>query len=351
MAKQKNTTSNNSTGGPQEKKGLGLGFWIVGGLLFAGAVTGGVILWTRSKKKKSSGGSGDSADFPEKDTTNTSNKKPRTGGGGSSGGGSTSRPRSRPTGEGSFPLRKGSKGTRVGRIQRALMAKFGRGILPKYKDDNDWGTETENAIRSAGWPSVITEKIYSDFFGDTSGAGPATSGGSSSSGGGGQKSSGPSVITNHHGEAWNLFQAAKKGDWTKANSILSRMRNVEDYKKFRASFRQWKFNGLVSFSPLNAMFHVFGSSRRSELTRHFSRMGLVIRDGKWSLSGLGNMPSVGRMLRLRNRAAIWTDDGLSITIPEGLVLGREILTAGGFTRFVNGNGEQYFVHTKDVEFG
>jgi len=349
MDNQKNTTSKTGSGDAQEKKGLGLGFWIVGGLLFAGAVTGGVILWTKSKKKKSGGGGGGSEDFPENDTTTTTPKKrPASGGGGSGGGRSNPKPI---TGEGSFPLRKGSKGTRVGRIQRALMAKFGRGILPKYKDDNDWGGETERAIRQAGWPSIITEKIFKDFFGNTSGSGAASSGGSASSGSGGQSSQGASVITNHHAEAWNLFNAGKKGDWTKANAILSKMKNVEDYKKFRVSFRQWKFNGLVSFSPLNAMFSVFGSGHRSELTKHFSRMGLVIRDGKWSLSGLGNMPTLGRMARLRNRAAIWTDDGLSITIPGGLVLGREIRTGGGFTRFVNGNGEEYFVHTKDVEFG
>src|SRR5437899_11515365 len=41
-----------------------------------------------------------------------------------------------------FPLAKGSKGNNVRLLQEALIAKYGKSILPKYGADGDFGTET-----------------------------------------------------------------------------------------------------------------------------------------------------------------------------------------------------------------
>jgi hypothetical protein len=50
-----------------------------------------------------------------------------------------------PTPNTDFPLRKGSKGTLVKRLQQAI----GVDKLPKYKDDGDFGNETLNALKAA----------------------------------------------------------------------------------------------------------------------------------------------------------------------------------------------------------
>ena len=45
-----------------------------------------------------------------------------------------------------FPLKKGSKGSKVGELQEAILI-FNKNILPKYGADKDFGTETEDAVK------------------------------------------------------------------------------------------------------------------------------------------------------------------------------------------------------------
>ena len=56
---------------------------------------------------------------------------------------------------GDFPLKKGSKGGNVKLLQEALLAKYGKSILPKYGADGDFGTETLSALKKLGLPSSI----------------------------------------------------------------------------------------------------------------------------------------------------------------------------------------------------
>ena len=44
-----------------------------------------------------------------------------------------------------FPLKKGSKGARVGQVQ-SLLLKIDKKLLPKFGADGDFGSETEGAI-------------------------------------------------------------------------------------------------------------------------------------------------------------------------------------------------------------
>jgi hypothetical protein len=64
-----------------------------------------------------------------------------TGGGGTTSGGGSST--NTPSTE--FPLKKGSKGALVKRLQLAL----GKDKLPKFGADGDFGTETQNAVKAA----------------------------------------------------------------------------------------------------------------------------------------------------------------------------------------------------------
>ena len=59
-----------------------------------------------------------------------------------------------------FPLKKGSKGNNVRLMQEALIAKYGKSILPKYGADGDFGTETANALKKAELPATINESTF-----------------------------------------------------------------------------------------------------------------------------------------------------------------------------------------------
>lgn len=81
-----------------------------------------------------------------------------------------------------WPLKRGSKGNEVKKLQQALIAAYGTGILPKFGADGDWGSETDGAVKaklnrsqinSEAELNTITEKLYtlkgavifSDLFG------------------------------------------------------------------------------------------------------------------------------------------------------------------------------------------
>src|SRR5687768_10633263 len=48
-------------------------------------------------------------------------------------------PAPKPQANDEFPLKKGSKSARVKQLQEALIAKYGKAILPKYGADSDFG--------------------------------------------------------------------------------------------------------------------------------------------------------------------------------------------------------------------
>ena len=56
-------------------------------------------------------------------------------------------PSSAPQRNDDFPLKKGSKGSKVKTLQQALIAKYGKDTLPKYGADGDFGTEMVNALK------------------------------------------------------------------------------------------------------------------------------------------------------------------------------------------------------------
>ncbi len=64
-----------------------------------------------------------------------------------------------------FPLKMGSKGSRVTQLQNALIKKYGVGILPKYGADGMFGKEVAAALVKAKMPSSIAETDYDKLVG------------------------------------------------------------------------------------------------------------------------------------------------------------------------------------------
>jgi hypothetical protein len=65
---------------------------------------------------------------------------------GSDGGGSSGDTKP-PTKKDDFPLKKGKRGSKVKELQRAILS-YDKNLLPLYKDDGDFGSETEVALKS-----------------------------------------------------------------------------------------------------------------------------------------------------------------------------------------------------------
>ena len=109
----------------------------------------------------------------ESGATNDGGANTSTGGGGNTstgGGGNTN------TGGGgggsTFPLRKGSRGSKVKELQQAILSK-NSSLLPKYGADSDFGSETESAVNSLLGKKTVDSQAEIDSIksGSTSGGG------------------------------------------------------------------------------------------------------------------------------------------------------------------------------------
>lgn len=89
-----------------------------------------------------------------------------------------------------FPLKKGSRGPLVKNIQKALIARYGKSILPKFGADGHWGSEMQAALKKKGLPTIISESLFNKVL--TSGAASQLSG-----------SSGPQLTTIEATKVWN----------------------------------------------------------------------------------------------------------------------------------------------------
>lgn len=67
------------------------------------------------------------------------------------------------TSQGKFPLKRGSRGELVKRIQNLLIKKYGQSVLPKYGADGHWGSELESVMLAKGFPNVISETQFKEW--------------------------------------------------------------------------------------------------------------------------------------------------------------------------------------------
>lgn len=66
-----------------------------------------------------------------------------------------------PSAKDNFPLKKGSKGERVGQLQ-SLLLKIDKNLLPKFGADKDFGSETESAVVKVLGKNTIDSQLDLD---------------------------------------------------------------------------------------------------------------------------------------------------------------------------------------------
>ncbi len=233
-------------------------------------------------------------------------------------------PQNLPVRNDDFPLKKGSKGQRVKAIQEALIARYGKGILPKYGSDGDFGSETVAALQKAGLPGSIDESTYNVI----------TKGGSNSGGSGSSSASSLARI---------LYNAAANKNLSQVLTALKQVKTRDDYSAVSKEFMQYRIGG-VRKTLVNGILDSFSDEGQKQRIRlEFSRMGLKYDGDKWSLSGIGGMTLI-----TRRNAIVWRNPYEKAEVPAGTVLGTEVGQLNGFTAFEN-NGETFLVNTQNIE--
>jgi peptidoglycan hydrolase-like protein with peptidoglycan-binding domain len=217
-----------------------------------------------------------------------------------------------------FPLKKGSKGENVRRLQEALIAKHGKQTLPKYGADGDFGSETVNALTKLGLPTTITESTLNVIAQGTT-INPATIG-------------------------IDLYKATVSKNFAGTLSLLKKMKTVDDYKTANEKFKQNRING-VHQTIVNGLLNTFTSdAQKQKIKFELLRMGLQFDGSKWSLSGIDGLPIVTTV-----PTTVWVNAADSVKVPARMVLGNEVSKRLDYTLFEN-KGKYFLVQSKNVKY-
>jgi len=220
------------------------------------------------------------------------------------------------TGTSDFPLKKGSRGDNVRLLQQALIAKYGKSLLPKYGADGDFRTETINALKKQGLPASIDE---STFYVLTDG-----------------------IKATDSSLGHELYNATVIGNFDKVKDILAKMKTTSDYTAANEVFKTYRLNG-VRKTIVNGLLNEFSTSKQQDTIKfELHRIGLQYNGDKWSLSGLGGLPII-----TIQPAIVWVNQRKRLQVPARVLLGNEVSRRLDYTLFEN-QGRYFLVATRCV---
>lgn len=226
-----------------------------------------------------------------------------------------------PVSKDGFPLKRGSKGDKVRALQEALIAKYGKQILPRYGADGDFGSEMAAALKKLKFPATIEQSTYNVLMQ-------------------GQK------VNNDNGSsslAQQFVAAATKKDFNLTIQLLKRLKSKDDYKEVSSEFKNYRIGGGVRQTLVNALLNTFSKEDQKQAIRfEFLRMGLQFDGKKWSLDGFDGVSIV-----TIEPATIWVNSKQAINVPAKMVLGNEVTKRLDYTLFEN-NGKHFLVQTKSI---
>lgn len=230
-----------------------------------------------------------------------------------------------------FLLKKGSKGEPVKKLQEALIKKYGKQILPKFGADSDFGTETETALVSKGYPIKIDLATFNSIVSPSSTTPPVP------------------IIASADKDAIDIAKNIWLYSTTKKlNPLveqLKRITNVAHYVKVNELFKTIRLDGVRQTIVTGTLSSFDDDTSKQFMTNEFIRMGLKYDGEKWALAGISE-----KQIATNQETTICSVQGLNLIVPEQTILGVE-LTRGRFnTRFRTLNNQILYVPTKHIRY-
>lgn len=233
-----------------------------------------------------------------------------------------------------FPLKIKSRGALVGKVQAALNKRFGTNI----DVDNIFGPQTQNALKSKGFPTTIDQATYDKIV--TGKSGSSTS-----------SSSKPKPKVSQSEATALVSKGLKKAiylnDLNKAIKTLGYIRNKTAYTRVNNEFKKTPPTGHYTRKTLvTALLGQFSDSGdKRQLEKEFKRMGLKKSGSKWTLSGIGS----GELITIAP-ASVWNSEGRTIDVPRYTILGEFITGSDGVTEFETLDGKQLYIATEAIKY-
>ncbi|HYG53131.1 MAG TPA: hypothetical protein VD905_19665 [Flavobacteriales bacterium] len=299
---------------PEKKKNSKVRAAIIGVSVVAAGVCGYYFLWPLFRRKGTSNNSSVAPQATSNTSTQTNSYTPSQT--------STAPAKSvTPARNDNFPLKQGSKGPNVTMLQNALIARYGKSILPKYGADGDFGAETVAALKSRGLSTPVDQATFISL------------------------TEGTKIDPVQY--AKNIAAAVLLG-FDKVLPLLQKIKTAQQYKDVSNQFKEIRI-GLIRYqSLLSAMFRLYTESgQQSQLRKAFTNMGLIYKpdEDTWKLPD--NLS--GFELITTQITHVWPDPQTAVQVPPNMVLGQEIGRQDDFVAFENG-GRRFLVPAAHVRY-
>ncbi|MBL6445718.1 hypothetical protein JMN32_05320 [Fulvivirga sp. 29W222] len=186
----------------------------------------------------------------------------------------------------SFPLTTGAKGSMVKMLQSALLSLGGKAaeairstsIKPDGTPDGVFGAGTVRALLAAGLPAMVSEATFTKLI---------------------AKGTSSKSSTDSQAIADGIKAGAEKQNIFTVLNELAKIKDVAGYQAVSSHFKGARVRGTRITSLVNALLSVaFAANEPSKvkIRTEFERMGLINRNGVWSLSGFGMASDYNREL-------------------------------------------------------
>jgi len=275
---------------------------------------GGYLLYNAMQKRKEQGDTGD--------TGNTGNSTPAADNATTHETSSTAnRTRSKAKANDDFPLRKGSKGTRVMQLQQALIRK-GASI----KADGNFGTATQTALKTYGFDTSVDEATFSSITGIAQTA---------------------RVIFNPAEVARKLYRAADLENVQDAVNVLRQIKTVDEYSAVNEYYKKLGFISKTIVTHLLDLVFNQDDVALDLLRNEFKRIGLKENNrGIWSLQGI----QLYKDLITIRPTIVFDSWNNRIPVQSNTILGDEVKIENGMTWFRSVDRTVLRVPTQDVKY-
>lgn len=221
-----------------------------------------------------------------------------------------------------FPLKQGSKGTRVLMLQQALSK-----TSPSILVDGIFGPQTAGALKGAGYPEVVDEALFARITGSGNGN--------------------IQVIFNPASLATGLYKAAQTRNLSEVLKSLRQIKTVSDYASVNDYYKRQTFISKTIVTDLLEYAFKGNEAAKDQIRNEFLRMGLKMNSaGTWSLQGFRLYKDLVTI-----RETVVTDSlNNKIPVHRNTILGDELEVANGMTWFRSVDNSVLKVPTQDVKY-
>lgn len=278
---------------------------------------GGYLVYDRMKRKRQDE---QTTDDPDQDTIIINNNLPASFASSTSRSGSAS--------NNNFPLKRGSRGSRVTALQQALTKIIGIAAMNANGGiDGQFGSGTANALKMAGYPEVIDEATFNKLTGNSGQTLP--------------------VVFNPSDIALKLYRAAQSKNIYGVLTQLTLIKSVSDYSSVNEYYKKQGFISKTIVTDLLDYAFKLNENSKEKIRNEFQRIGLKTDDsGRWSLQGV---PLFKDLITLRETFVIDAQNN-RIPVRKNTILGDEIRNQNGMTWFKSIDNSILKVPTQDIKY-